>query len=116
VLADRETFGCVLWNLLDNAVKYSPDSRTVWVGLDCKDGFVNIHVRDRGVGIPREEQERIFHKFVRGGAAAGLAVQGAGIGLAVARQVIDAHGGKIQVESAPGAGSTFTIILPVMKS
>jgi signal transduction histidine kinase len=110
--ADREALSCVVWNLLDNAVKYSPDSRTVWLELGRENGYVAIRVRDQGVGIPLEEQARIFQKFVRGKVAGSLGVQGAGIGLAVAREIIATHGGKIKIDSAPGMGSTFTILLP----
>ena len=72
-----------------------------------------IRVRDRGPGIPAHEQEEIFRKFVRGAAAKSSGVRGAGIGLAVARQLVRAHGGEIHLESAPGQGSVFTIALPL---
>jgi signal transduction histidine kinase len=111
-LADREALGCVIWNLLDNAVKYSPDCRTVWVNLATENGQVAIHVRDQGVGIPPVDQRRIFDKFVRGAVATMLGVQGTGIGLAVARQIVLRHGGEIRVQSEEGKGSTFTVLLP----
>jgi tetratricopeptide (TPR) repeat protein/anti-sigma regulatory factor (Ser/Thr protein kinase) len=114
--ADREALSCVVWNLLDNAVKYSPECRTVWVDLARENGHVAIRVRDKGVGIPREEHERIFQKFVRGETAKSLAVPGTGIGLAVAQQIIRRHGGEIRLNSEPGAGSTFTVLLPVAES
>jgi signal transduction histidine kinase len=110
--ADREALGCVVWNLLDNAVKYSQDCRTVWVNLACESGRVAISVRDHGVGIRPEERRRIFEKFVRGGAAQTLGVQGTGIGLAVSRQIVVRHGGEIRLETEPGHGSTFTVLLP----
>jgi signal transduction histidine kinase len=112
VLADRAALGCVVWNLLDNAVKYSPECPTVWVGLQRDRGRAAIEVRDCGIGIPREEQRRIFQKFVRGTAAKEAAIQGAGVGLALARQIVEAHGGEIALESRPGEGSVFTILLP----
>jgi two-component system phosphate regulon sensor histidine kinase PhoR len=113
--ADREALGCVVWNLLDNAVKYSPDNRTVWLELGHENGCVAIRVRDQGVGIPREEQARIFQKFVRGKDANSLGVQGAGIGLAVVHEIVTTHRGEIKVDSTPGAGSTFTVLLPAAK-
>jgi len=114
--ADRDALGCVIWNLLDNAVKYSPECPTVWVNLARESGYVSIRVRDKGVGISPEDQQRIFRKFVRGQTAATLGVQGAGIGLAVARQIISTHGGEIKLESEPGTGSTFTVLLPIAES
>ena len=109
---DREALACVLWNLLDNAMKYSPESRTIWVSLEHTRGRVGIRVRDRGVGISNADRSRIFEKFVRGDAATTLGVPGTGIGLAVSRQIVLRHGGDITVESTPGEGATFTIALP----
>jgi two-component system sensor histidine kinase SenX3 len=70
-------------------------------------------VRDRGIGIPRSEQSRIFQKFVRGAAAAAARIKGTGIGLAMVKHIVAAHGGEIRLESAPGEGSRFTIFLPM---
>lgn len=111
--ADRETLHCVLWNLLENAVKYSPGTNTVWVNLARNNGCVEIAVRDTGVGIPHAEQRRVFEKFVRGAAARTSDIRGTGIGLAMARQIVRAHGGDIKLESEPGKGSTFRVVLPV---
>ena len=102
----------MFWNLFENAVKYSPDCDTVWVELANSGAQVQIAVRDQGVGIPRSEQRRIFEKFVRGSAARASDVRGTGIGLAMARQIVRAHGGDITVESEPGKGSTFRVMLP----
>ena len=112
VRADRAALGCVVWNLLDNAVKYSPECPTVWVELRQDRDRAAIQVRDRGIGIPREEQKRIFLKFVRGAAAKEGSIRGAGVGLAMARQIVEAHGGEIALESQPGRGSIFTVLLP----
>lgn len=111
VRGDAEALGHVVRNLLDNAVKYSPDDRTVSVRLARDDHGVAIRVQDRGVGIPEQEQGEIFQRFFRGASAQGT--RGTGIGLAMARQVVQAHGGSISVESAPGQGSTFTVVLPI---
>jgi two-component system sensor histidine kinase VicK len=115
VRVDRETMQCVFWNLLENAVKYSPDCDRVWVELTRNNGTVEIAVRDQGVGIPRDEQQRVFDKFVRGTAARSSDVRGTGIGLAMARQIVRAHGGDITLQSEPGKGSTFCVVLPVMR-
>lgn len=112
VRGDRETLRCVFWNLFENAVKYSPGTDTVWVEMARSSGQVEISVRDRGVGIPRSEQKRIFDKFVRGSAARDVDIRGTGIGLALARQIVREHGGDITVDSEPGAGSTFRVRLP----
>ena len=77
---------------------------------------VAIRVRDRGVGIPKADQRRIFEKFVRGESAKTLGVPGTGIGLAVAQRIIAEHGGDIRLESEPGAGSTFIVVLPAVSS
>ncbi len=115
VHGDREALGRALWNLLDNAVKYSPECKTIWVEAACKDSQVAICVRDRGLGITPGEQQQIFKKFVRGTSARVVGVKGTGIGLAMVERIIAAHGGRPLVEAEPGVGSTFTILLPVAK-
>jgi two-component system phosphate regulon sensor histidine kinase PhoR len=112
VRADRAALGCVLRNLLDNAVNYSPECFTVWVELEREKERVAFRVRDRGIGIPPSEQEEIFQKFFRGAEAKARSTRGAGIGLAMARQIVAHHKGEIEVESRPGQGSTFTVLLP----
>ncbi len=112
VRADPEALARALWNLLDNAVKYSPERPTVWVDLTREGEFNAIHVRDEGPGIPEDEQKAIFKKFVRGAAARASSVKGTGIGLALVQHIIKAHGGKIRLETRPGDGSTMTLLLP----
>jgi signal transduction histidine kinase len=112
VSADREAIGRAIWNLLDNAVKYSPSYKTVWLRTAAGDGCVKISVQDRGVGVPPADQRRIFDKFARGANAAATGAKGTGLGLAMVQHIVGAHGGKVQVESKPGDGSTFTITLP----
>jgi len=113
--ADREALGLALRNLLDNAVKYSPDCRTVWVEMAREENRLAIRVRDQGMGIPASEQKAIFKKFVRGTGSRAAHIKGTGIGLAMARHIVEAHGGEIRLESAPGKGSIFTILLPLEK-
>jgi signal transduction histidine kinase len=116
IRADRESLARVFWNLLDNAVKYSPENRTVWVDLSDAGKRLMVRVRDRGIGIPMPEQKEIFRKFVRGAASKTASIRGTGIGLAMARQIVTAHGGDISVESQPGEGSVFTVLLPVAET
>ena len=113
VQADQEALTRALWNLLDNAVKYSPQCQTVWLEVDQQGDHLQIRVRDRGLGISESEQKEIFKKFVRGPSSEKISVKGTGIGLAMVHQIVSAHGGKVRVESEPGQGSTFTILLPV---
>jgi signal transduction histidine kinase len=113
---DPEALGRALWNLLDNATKYSPECKTVWVDVEPEGRDLAIRVRDRGMGIPATEQREIMRKFVRGAGAAVAGIKGTGIGLAMVKHIVDAHGGALQLESAPGQGSTFSILLPVIPS
>ena len=113
VMADRDALGLALRNLLDNAVKYSVQCKTIWVEAMVEHRTVGIRVRDQGIGIPRSEQRSIFDKFVRGAASKEAGIKGTGIGLALAQQIVRAHRGEIQLDSEPGRGSTFTIVLPL---
>jgi signal transduction histidine kinase len=102
----------VLLNLLSNAIKYSGDDKfvTVMVGIDRNDLF--IEVADRGIGIPAEDQTRIFEKFYRVDQALSRKVDGTGLGLAICKEIVQAHGGRIALESVWGKGSRFTIFIP----
>ena len=101
----------VLNNLLSNAVKYSPDSSQVEVDLARDQSAAVLTVADRGVGIQPGDCERIFEPFSRGRNVGSIA--GVGLGLSVTRRIIDAHGGDIAVCSTPGAGSVFTVRVPI---
>jgi len=111
--ADPEALRRAVWNLLDNAVKYSPDSDTVWVEAKPQNRHFGICVRDRGMGIAAADQRHIFQKFMRGSAAKTASIRGTGLGLAMVRHIVAAHRGEIMVESELGRGSAFTILLPV---
>ena len=115
LLTDREAIARALWNLLDNAVKYSPNCRTVWVDMQRDTTHVTIVVRDRGLGIPLREQREIFEPFVRGAESRELRIKGTGIGLAMVRQILEAHGGEVRLASAPGEGSRFSLVLPAAR-
>jgi signal transduction histidine kinase len=110
--ADPEAISVALRNLVDNAIKYSPERPTVWVEWGVEKQYVAIRVRDQGPGIAESEKKTIFRKFVRGSAAAAANVKGSGVGLAIVRDIVAAHGGEILVASQPGQGSTFTMLLP----
>jgi signal transduction histidine kinase len=110
--ADPESLTVALRNLVDNALKYSPDEKSVWVEWRPQREFVAISVRDRGIGVAPSERKAIFRKFVRGQAAVVANVKGSGVGLAMVRHIVAAHRGQIHVESEPGRGSTFTMLLP----
>jgi signal transduction histidine kinase len=110
---DRAAFTRALWNLLDNAAKYSPDADTIWVQLSVDNGKAVIRVRDQGLGIEPAEQAQIFGKFVRGSSASVRDVSGTGLGLAMVRHIVTAHGGQVTVESEPNKGSTFALTLPL---
>jgi signal transduction histidine kinase len=112
VEADREAIAVALRNLLDNAVKYSPDPTPVVLEWKRQDGHVAIAVHDHGPGVAETEQRAIFQKFVRGAAATAGNVKGSGLGLAMVRDIVAAHRGQVTVASKPGKGSTFTMLLP----
>jgi signal transduction histidine kinase len=111
VLADRDRLSQVVANLISNAVKYSPAGGSVEVVVIAADDRVRLEVTDHGLGIATEDQPRVFTKFFRG-QAAGHGIPGTGLGLAVAREIMEAHEGTIGFVSAPGGGSTFWIELP----
>lgn len=111
---DREAMTRALRNLLDNAVKYSPDTRHVEVTLSRRARYVEIAVRDHGIGIPASEQRTIFDRFVRGAESTSRRIQGTGIGLAMVRQILRGHGGDVVVSSTPGDGSVFTMTIPAV--
>ena len=112
VQGDRERLRQLLWNLLTNAVKYTATGDEVEVAAASEDGVVAVSVRDHGPGIPAESQRLIFEKFGRV-SQDGLSKPGAGLGLYIARSIAEAHGGTLDVESASGAGATFTVRLPL---
>jgi signal transduction histidine kinase len=111
VHADRDRLSQVVGNLLSNAVKYSPNGGTVHVAVSGAEGEALVRVGDEGVGIAEGDTDRIFEKFFRADDTAST-VGGTGLGLTVAREIVQTHGGTIEVESEPGHGATFTVRLP----
>jgi signal transduction histidine kinase len=111
VRGDVERLRQVVGNLVDNAVKYSPEAAPVRVGVGGREGSVEVVVSDTGPGIAEADQSLIFEKFGR--AATGQAKPGTGLGLYIARAIAQAHGGTLEVRSAPGEGATFTLSIPV---
>ena len=111
-LADEDKLRQVLVNLIDNAVKYSPDGGEVAVELGSAPGLVTLTVRDSGLGIPPGEQDRIFEKFYRLDPALTRGVGGSGLGLYISRELVSRMGGRMSVRSRPGEGAAFTVELP----
>lgn len=111
--ADRDAVQQAIINLLSNAMKYSGESREIALDLSRENDAAVIRVANRGVGIPLEEQTRIFERFYRVRSPENEYLPGTGLGLTIAAHVIEAHGGAISVESEPGKGSTFTIRIPL---
>jgi two-component system sensor histidine kinase KdpD len=105
-----------LWNLLENAGKYSEPGTQIRVFARRHGDSVLLGVDDEGVGIPPGERDKIFQKFVRGSDAKREGVRGVGIGLALVKRIVEAHGGSIRLESEPGRGSRFTLVLPCHES
>jgi signal transduction histidine kinase len=113
VVIDSDAIAQAFINLLDNAVKYSGESKQIDVTLGQHNNFVTVAVKDRGVGIASEEREKVFEKFYRVGNSLVHDVKGSGLGLSIVKHIIEAHRGKITLESEPGRGSAFTIHLPI---
>jgi signal transduction histidine kinase len=110
--ADRDRLSQVIVNLVSNAIKYSPQDCPVEVSISQHDDVAVVRVRDAGPGIPKERQERIFEMFYRDPNAEASAKNGLGIGLAICKDIVERHNGRISCNSLPGNGSTFVVELP----
>ncbi|HYL35609.1 MAG TPA: HAMP domain-containing sensor histidine kinase [Bryobacteraceae bacterium] len=110
--ADREALSRALWNLLENAAKYSAPGTPIRVFARRKGESILLGVEDRGCGIPPDEQEKVFQRFTRGADAKRAGIRGVGMGLALVKRILEGHGGSVHLRSEPGEGSTFTLELP----
>ncbi|WP_426979804.1 sensor histidine kinase [Pseudarthrobacter sp. O4] len=115
VYGDQDLLVTALRNLIDNAIRYSPENTRVGVGVRAKDGLVAVSVTDQGEGLSPEDQERVFERFYRVDSARSRHTGGTGLGLSIVKHVISNHGGEVTLWSQPGQGSTFTIRLPEME-
>jgi signal transduction histidine kinase len=113
VRADRAALAQAITNLLDNAIKYSGEARKVMISSSVKDRTLVIAVKDFGIGIKKEEMNKVFERFYRGGDELTRSVKGSGLGLTLVKKIVEAHHGKVHVESEPGQGSTFSIMIPL---
>lgn len=115
ISADREKMELVIQNLLENAVKYTPEGGKIDITLERDQNNVIFKIKDTGVGIPESQHERIFTKFFRGDNVIRMETEGSGLGLYTTRNIIDAHKGKIWFDSEEGKGTTFTFTIPFLK-
>ncbi|MDY3049250.1 MAG: ATP-binding protein [Rothia sp. (in: high G+C Gram-positive bacteria)] len=114
VHGDPELLGTAVRNLIENAVRYSPERTKVGIGMDVKGDTVRISVKDQGPGIPDDEQDRIFERFYRVDPARSRQTGGTGLGLSIVKHIVGLHGGEVTLWSQVGAGSTFTMVLPLV--
>ena len=115
VYGDRDLLVTALRNLIDNAIRYSPDNTRVGIGVRSKEGLVSVSVTDQGEGLSPEDQERVFERFYRVDSARSRHTGGTGLGLSIVKHVVSNHGGEVTLWSQPGQGSTFTLRLPEME-
>ncbi len=112
VWADRSGFNEIFSNLLNNSLKYTEEPGTISVSAKQKEDYIEICVSDTGIGIPPEDLSRIFDEFYRSPNAKSYQIEGTGLGLAIVQEIVEAHHGRILVQSELGKGSTFTVLLP----
>jgi len=113
VRGDRRQLVSAVFNLIDNAVKFSPDHADVVVEVGADGHVAHLSVIDRGIGIPSRDVDRVFERFYRVDRARSRGTGGTGLGLAIVRHVVSNHGGEIRVSSREGEGSTFSLALPI---
>jgi signal transduction histidine kinase len=109
---DRIKLNQILYNLMDNAIKYTPENGKIHVSLKEEDGYLVWRVRDNGIGIPEDDQEHIFERFYRVDKARSRETGGTGLGLSIVRQMVKMHDGTISVHSEPDSGAEFVVAFP----
>lgn len=114
IRGDAEHMRRVVLNLVDNGIKYTPAGGRVVLSLNRREASGRLTVKDTGIGISPDDQKRIFERFYRSAEARSMGEGGSGLGLCIARSIVEAHGGSIEIESRPGHGSAFTVLLPVV--
>jgi signal transduction histidine kinase len=113
--ADQALLQQAVYNLVENAVKYTPEGGTVTIHLQCTESTLTFAIQDSGIGIPKSDLPRLFEKFYRGTNREALAQRGTGLGLAIVKSIAERHGGKVWVESELGKGSTFYLLVPLVQ-
>ena len=114
IVADKDGIEQVILNIISNAIKYTEDNGEINISASTKDDDLVLRVKDNGIGIPKDDQERIFERFYRVEKGRSREMGGTGLGLSIAREIIDAHGGQIHIDSVFGQGTEITIILPLV--
>ena len=115
-VVDPEALSQALLNLMNNAIKYSGEGKYIGLGVQADLRGIVISVADRGVGIPKAEQKKIFEKFYRVEDTLIHTTKGSGLGLSLVKHIVDAHGGTVEIDSDPGKGSTFRLVVPLTPS
>ncbi len=115
VYADRDIVHQVLYNIVDNAIKFTPDSGTIDISVESRQGFVTVGIMNTGEGIPEDALPYVFDRFYKADRSRGLHAQGSGLGLHICKQLISRSGGKIWGESVPGENTKFLFTLPAGK-
>jgi signal transduction histidine kinase len=113
VMGDRLRLHQLFLNLLDNAIKYTPENGHVTLSSERENGFVKVQIEDTGVGIPRGELRKVFDRFYRVDKGRSRDMGGSGLGLSIAQWIVELHRGRIEVKSEVGKGSLFTVYLPL---
>ncbi|MCG2783011.1 MAG: HAMP domain-containing histidine kinase, partial [Candidatus Altiarchaeales archaeon] len=113
VRGDKEKLRTVISNLMGNAIKFTPDGGMIWISVKEGKRSVHFNIKDNGIGIPIEHQSRIFDKFHQVDTSASREFEGMGLGLAICKEIIDLHGGRIWLKSKPSEGSEFHFNIPI---
>lgn len=115
LMLDREMMRLAVHNILDNAIKYTPAGKTIEVSVKAGENTVELAVKDSGIGIPKNQQSKLFGMFSRADNASAANAKGSGLGLFIAKEIVEAHDGKIWFDSVEGEGTTFHIAFPIKK-